>query len=250
MLSTLRIIKFAIQDIYRNLSLSIMTILILVLMMLSINTVITVNVLTNQASLSIKDQIDVSVYFSDTASDKEIEEVIEYISAFTEVNETNFYTRDEVLEQFRRQHEGNEGIIAALDELDQNPLGATLVVKTSEPQYYQKIIKALSVPEYENIIEAKTFGDTEKAIERIDIITNQVEKFSIALATIFGVIAFLIIFNTIRVSVYSQRIEISIKKLVGATNWFIRGPYIINAIIFSFISTAIPRPGFWIRLFR
>lgn len=236
MLSILRVIKFALQDIVRNISLSFMTVLILVLMLLSINTLIIIQVLTDEATKSIKGQIDVSIYFDHEATEDEIAEVREYVDSFPEVVEVTYYTEEEVLAQFREQHKDNEEVLAALGELDENPLGPTIVVKTREPKDYQKVITALSVPEYENIIEAKTFADTEKAIERIDTITTKVGEFGIILAILFGIIAFLIIFNTIRVAIYTQRTEISIKKLVGASNWYVRGPYILESFIFSIVS--------------
>ena len=113
-----------------------------------------------------------------------------------------------------------------------------MIVRTREPSDYKKITNALAVPEYEDIVVAKTFVDTEKAISRIDNITTQVERFSIVLTALFAVIAFLIIFNTIRVAIYTHRVEITIKKLVGATNWFIKSPYVIESFIFTVISVS------------
>lgn len=234
-----RVIKFAFQDIYRNLSLSLMTVLILVLMLMSVNTLVVIRVLTTEATNSIKKQIDVSIFFSKEATEKQVQEVKSYLSSFPEVTDVAYHTREDVLKQFREQYAGNKQIVTSLDELGENPLGATIILKTREPEDYQKIITALSIPEYENIIQAKSFGDTEKAIERINTITTHVEKFSILLTIVFAIIAFLIIFNTIRVAIYTQRIEISIKKLVGASNWFIRSPYIIEAFMFSLFSTVI-----------
>jgi cell division transport system permease protein len=237
--STLRVIKFAFQDIIRNISLSLMTILILVLMLLSINTLVVIRVLTSQATMLVKDQIDVSIFFDQQATDEEVSEVRDYMTQFPEVTDSNFFSREEVLVEFRFEHADNSKVVASLDELGQNPFGPTLVVKTREPSDYIKIIEALRIPEYENIIEAKTFGDTETAIGRIDIITSHVEKFTVALSLLFAVVAFLIIFNTIRVAIYTHRTEISIKKLVGATNWFVRGPYLFEAFVFTLISVAI-----------
>lgn len=232
-LSIVRVIKFALQDLGRNLSLSLMTVLILVLMLLSVNTLIAIRVLTSRATDSIKDQIDVSIYFDSDATEKNVKEIRDFVESFPEVVDVKYFSREEVEAQFRADHQDNAEIVSALDELGYSPLGPTMVVKTREPGDYSKIISALNVPEYESVIEAKTFGDTEKAIKRVDVITTQVEKFSYVLTGLFAVIAFLIIFNTIRVSIYTQRTEISIKKLVGASNWFIRGPYVFESLVFS-----------------
>jgi len=239
MYSFLRVIKFAFQDIARNFSLSVMTILILVLMLLSVNTLIVIHVFTTEATRAVKEQIDVSIFFDHTAAQKDIDEVKNYVALFPEVTETKFLTSEQVLAQFREEHKDNPEITASLDELSENPLGATLIVRTREPGDYQKIIDALRVPEYENIIEAKTFGDTEKAINRIDAITHQVEQFGFGLSSLFAVIAFFIIFNTIRVGIYTERVEIRIKKLVGAANWFIRGPYLVEGLFFTIVSMVI-----------
>ena len=239
MLSLLRVIKFAFQDMARNFGLSFMTVLILILMLLSINTLVVINVLTGEAVRLIKDQIDVSVYFSYDATDKEIQEIKSYTQSFPEVVNIDYFTREQVLEQFKTQHVDDKDVLAALNELNENPLGATMVIRTREPKDYAKIISALNVPEYENIIEAKSFGDTEKAIGRVHTITTNVEHFGYALSALFAVIALLIIFNTIRVAIYTQRIEIGIKKLVGATNWFVRGPYLVESLFFTCLSVAV-----------
>ena len=239
MLSLLRVIKFAFQDMARNFGLSFMTVLILILMLLSINTLVVINVLTGEAVRLIKDQIDVSVYFSYDATDKEIQEIKGYTQSFPEVVNIDYFTREQVLEQFKTQHGDDKDVLAALSELNENPLGATMVIRTREPKDYSKIISALNVPEYENIIEAKSFGDTEKAIGRVHTITTNVEHFGYALSVLFAIIAFLIIFNTIRVAIYTQRIEIGIKKLVGATNWFVRGPYLVESLFFTCLSVAV-----------
>ncbi|MBU0660633.1 permease-like cell division protein FtsX [Patescibacteria group bacterium] len=238
MLSFFRVIKFAFQDMGRNFSLSLMTVVILILMLLSMNTVIVVRALTQEAVSTVKNQIDVSVYFVPTATDEQVEEVKAYVSSFPEVVSLTFLDKDKVLEQFKETHKENENIIASIDELDENPLGPTMIVKTREPSDYQKLITALTIPEYEDVIEAKTFGDTEQAIDRISVITAQVEKAVWVLSGLFLVIAFFVIFNTIRVAIYTQRIEIGIKKLVGATNWFIQGPYIMEAFFFTCVSVA------------
>ncbi|MFA5210998.1 MAG: permease-like cell division protein FtsX [Patescibacteria group bacterium] len=235
----IRILKFAFQDIFRNFSLSFMTVLILILMLLSINTLIVVRIITQKSIDTVKDQIDVSVYFNAKAVEEEISEIRSYISSFPEVTSETFLTKEQVLENFKKLYADNEEIMLSLTELGENPLGPTLIVKTRDPRDYKKIISALDVPEYRGIIEAKTFDDTEIAIEKITNVTNQLEKFTYFLTALFAIISFVIIFNTIRVAIYTQRIEIGIKKLVGATNWYVKGPYIIEALVFSMLSIVL-----------
>ncbi len=236
MTSLKRIIKFALQDIWRNFGLSVMTVMILVLMLLSVNALWAVEVITQQAIVAVKDQVNVSIYFSAEAGSDNVNEIKKYISSFPEVVSTNLQSSDQVLASFKERHKLSKDILDSLAELDKNPFGPTMVIKTREPGDYQKIIKALSVPEYKTLIEAKSFDEHSSAIDKIQNITNNVEKMVIGLVLLFAGISFLIVFNTVRAAIHTQKIEIGIKRLVGASNWFIRGPYLIESFIFSVIS--------------
>lgn len=228
-----RIIKFSSVDMVRNASLSFMTVLILTLLILSVNTLLGVRFLTSQAVAAIKQKIDVSIYLKPTTSLDETEMIKKALESFSEVKEVILVSREDSLKNFKEKYHDNPEILASLEELGDNPLGATLVVKTDEPKNYEKIIAGISKPEYENFIEEKTFADTQTAIEKIQVITTQIENFAIGLTSLFAFIAVIIVFNTIRVAIYTERIEISIKKLVGASNWFVRGPYLFEAGFFS-----------------
>ncbi|MFA6424471.1 MAG: permease-like cell division protein FtsX [Candidatus Magasanikbacteria bacterium] len=233
-----RILKFALQDIARNFGLSFMTVLILVLMLLSVNALWSVRVITNEAVNLIKDQVNVSVYFSAEAGDKNVSEINKYVSAFPEVVKVDLQSAEDVLTSFKQRHSQSKDILGALSELNSNPFGPTMIIKTKEPGDYKKIIKALSVPEYENLIEAKSFDEHESAIEKIQNITSRTEKVVAGLVLLFACISFLIVFNTVRSAIHTQRIEIGIKRLVGASNWFIRGPYLVESFMFSILSLA------------
>ena len=238
MLAFLRVLKFAFQDLWRNISLSFMTVFILVLMLLSVNTLWALEVLTGQAVEAVKKQIDVSIYFVPQATEKNVEEIKNYVQMFPEVTQVSVQSKEEVLAAFREQHKMQKEALDALDELGANPFGPTMVIKTKEPQDYKKIIDALDVPEYETIIEAKSFDNHEDAISRLQNITNRIERIGFGLTILFALISFLIIFNTIRVAIVTQRVEISIKRLVGASNWFIRGPYLVESVVFTIASIA------------
>ena len=236
MQSFLRIIKFAFQDLGRNFSLSFMTVFILVLMLLSVNTLWSLDVLTKAAVSAVKKQIDISIYFVPEATDKNVNEIKSYVGLFPEVTEVKLQFKEDVLASFREQHKLQPEALDALDELGKNPFGPTMIIKTKEPQDYKKIIDALNVPEYEKLIEAKSFDNHEDAILRLQNITNRIERIGFGLTLLFALISFLIIFNTIRAAISTQRMEINIKRLVGASNWFIRGPYFIESLLFTIIS--------------
>lgn len=239
MISFWRVVKFAFQDMGRNLGMSFMTVFILILMLLSFNALWSVEVLTKQAVGAVKDQINVSLYFSSSAEDKKIDDVKSYLAGFPEVVQIDLQTRDQVLESFKTRHSLSPEVLSALDELGGNPFGPTIIVKTQEPGDYKKIIEALNAPEYENLIESKSFDEHSDAIDKIQNITNRIEGAGMGLTILFALISFLVIFNTVRVAINSQRFEIGIKRLVGASNWFIRGPYLIESIVLTLASVGV-----------
>jgi cell division transport system permease protein len=238
-MSLIRIIKFAFQDFARNLGLSTMTVFILVLMLLSVNTLWTIRVLTAEAVVLTKNQVSLSLYLSPNATDKQINELKSYVQSLKEVTNLSTVPREEVLKNFKDRHRLNTEILAALTELGGNPFGPTLVVEAREPEQYKNIMTALNVPEYESVIEGQSFAEHEEALTRLQTITNRIERVGWGLTILFAIIAFLIIFNTIRVAIHTHSMEISIKRLVGANNWFIRGPYIVEAFLFTALSVAI-----------
>ncbi len=234
-----RILKFAFQDIWRNFGLSFMTVLILILMLLSVNALWSVHIITNEAINVVKDQVNVSVYFSANAGEKNVSEINKYVSSFPEVIDIKTQTAVDVLASFKQRHSQSKDILDALKELNMNPFGPTMIVKTREPGDYKKIIKALSVPEYDSLIEAKSFDEHESAIEKIQNITNSAQAGVAGLVILFASISFLIVFNTVRSAIHTQKVEIGIKRLVGASNWFIRGPYLVESFIFSVIALVV-----------
>ncbi len=239
MVSFLRVFKFAFQDIARNLGLFSMTIFILVLMLLSVNTLWSMDVVTKEAVQVVKQQVNISFYLVADASDQAIKDLTSYIQSFPQVVSVKVVSRNDVLASFETRHQFNTDVLQALSELGSNPFGPTIVVNTKEPSDYKTIMDAVNVPQYQSLVEDENFQGHEDALDRIQSITNRVNQIGLGLSILFAVIAFLIIFNAVRVAINSQRIEISIKRLVGASNWFIRAPYLVESLIYSVLSLAI-----------
>lgn len=239
MVSLLRICKFAFQDITRNFGLFCMTIFILLLMLLSVNTLWSMDVITKEAINVVKQQVNISYYLVSTATDQDITGFTKYLSSFPQVVDVQVVAPNDVLASFETRHQFNSDVLQALSELGNNPFGPTVVVRTKEPDDYKTIMDAVNVPQYQPLIETENFQGHEDALERIQTITTRVDQAGLGLSILFAVIAFLIIFNAVRVAIQSQRIEISIKRLVGASNWFIRAPYLLESVIYTVLSLGL-----------
>lgn len=239
LVSSTRVFKFALKDFWRNLGLSLMTISILVLTYLSLNLLVIVNFFTDAAIHVIENRVDISVYFGPTVSDERILGVRGNLASLPEVKDVIFISRDEALAQFKRNHADEPSILEALNEVGENPLGAVLVIKAKSASQYGPILEALDSPAVKSLVEDKTVEDHRALIERLSAVTDKVQRAALGLSLVFALISLLIVFNTIRVSIYIHREEIAIMRLVGASSDFVRVPFLIETVLFNLISLGI-----------
>ncbi|EKD49599.1 MAG: cell division protein FtsX [uncultured bacterium] len=237
--SFLRILKFGSKNFWRNIWLSVATVLIMVITLFIISTIVILNLLTNAAIDNIENKVDISVYFRTDASEEDILDVRTQILNFDRVETTTYISKDEALKQFREEHKDDEVILQSLSELDENPLEPTLIVKTRSPEDYQEIAAFLEGDQYKGVVSSVNFEDNREVIEKLVRISGTVRKAGIAIGAVFFVIAILVVFNTIRLTIYTHREEIGIMKLVGATNWFVRGPFILEGVLYGLIGAVV-----------
>ncbi len=228
-----RVIKFSLQDFWRNFWLSAATIAVLVLTLISVNFLILLNALTGTAIAEVKEKIDVSIYFKKDVSESQIGNIRSYLLSLPQVKTVEYISRDYALATFEKKYQKNQAILESLKEIEENPLGATLIIKVHDPKDYPTILKVFDDPQYENIIQDKNFDDHELVIKRIESISDKARKTGVGITGVFAVVAVLIGFNTVRMAIYTHREEIGIMKLVGAANWFVRSPYIINGVFYG-----------------
>ncbi|MFA5076387.1 MAG: permease-like cell division protein FtsX [Patescibacteria group bacterium] len=234
-----RVLKFALQDFYRNIWLSLVTITILVLTLLSVNFLIVFNHLTKTAVSLVEQKIDVSVYFKSSVTEDQIGQMKSYVLNLPEVSTVEYVSQEKALAEFKQKHQDNEAILGAIAELDSNPLGATLRVKAHKVDGYPAILSAIDKAEYNQLISRKDYDDHQVMIGQISNITERIREVGILIVLIFAVIASLIVFNTIRVAIYTHRQEIATMKLVGATNWFVRLPFVVESIFYSILGLSL-----------
>lgn len=231
-----RTIKFSFQDFWRNFWLSMATIAVLVLTLISINFLIVLNLLTETAVAQVQDKIDVSIYFKQGVAESEIGNVKSYLQSLPQVKGVDYISPDQALADFKKTHAASQVIQESLEEVGENPLGATLVVKANNPADYPQILKVFDGPQYDSIIQEKNFEDHEAVIQKIDSISEKAKTTGFGVAGLFAVIAILIGFNTVRMTIYTHREEIGVMKLVGAANWFVRAPYLASGVFYGIFS--------------
>lgn len=237
--SFIRVIIFAARNFWRNIWLSVITVSMLVLTLLSVNVLVVLRVLGETAVRAVEARIDITASFVPGTSADIVGEVRSYLLGLSQVVSIQTITDEEALQAFKERHKQNPQLLRSLEEIEGNPFGPTLVIRARSTSDYPFILEALENPSYRSHIQNKNFADHAAITRRIMNLTDQLEKFGIILASVFAVIAALIVFNTIRVAIYAYREEIGIMKLVGASSWFIRAPFLVEGIFYSVIATAL-----------
>ncbi len=231
-LSLARIIKFSFQDIFRNIWLSLVTIIILILALFTVNMLLVVSLIGETAVKAVHDKIDINLYLKTSAGDEEIFALKDQIASLSEVREVTYISKQEALAQFTEKHKDNQDVLGALSELSINPLTPTLVIKPVGLDVFDNLINRLNALDSE-IIESRNFTNYKNLLGKINGITAKVTDAGLMLSSIFIFITMLVIYNSVRVAIYTHRHQISIMKLVGASNYFIQMPYLVSSIIYT-----------------
>ncbi len=235
----LRIIKYGFLAFRRNGWLSTATLSIIVLALLVFEGLMIFNVLTKTAVNSLEDKIDISIYFKIDAPEDDILNIQKSLGTLTEVKSVDYISRDRALEIFKEKHKDDAAISQSLEELNSNPLLASLNVKANNPSEYSIIAGYLDKADFKTMFEKVTYAQNAVIIDRLNKIIGVAEKGGFVLIVFLTFIAVLVTFNTIRLAIYSSRDEIGIMRLVGASNSFIRGPYIVEGIIYGFLAAVL-----------
>ncbi len=235
-----RIAKFTFQNFFRNIWLSLVTITIITLTLFSVTSLVFVNAVMNQAIKLVESKVDVSVYFKPTVTQEQIVAVQSNLVELPYIKEVKHVTKSEALATLREQYSDSPLILESLKELDNNPLGDTLIVNTYQTGDYQKVIDVLTATkQYAVLIDNQSFDDNSYIIDKLEKVATQVTRIGWGITVFFALISLLVIVNTIRIAIYTHRDEIGIMKLVGASNPFVRGPFVGEAILYAVIGSFI-----------
>lgn len=238
LLSLGRIIKFGLQDVWRNFWLSLATIMILVLTLFSVDLLLSLKIIGQAAVDNLKNRVDVSIYLKQGISEDKILNLKARLANLNNVQEVVYISQSEALESFQQRHQSDPEILQALQELNQNPLSPTLTVKPKDPDRFEELVEELDQVQ-DPIIESRNFQDNKKLLDKINYITDKINDAAVIISVIFLFIMILVMFNSVRLAIYSHRQEIVIMKLVGASNFFIKAPFLFSSLIYTFIGVVL-----------
>jgi cell division transport system permease protein len=237
---TKRVIATAFKSLVRDMWLSMATTAIIVIALFTMATMLALDTVGNYALNALKEKVDISVQFKDNAEESKILELKKDLEELKEVKSVEYISKEQALVNFKKAHEGNEYIEESLKELGDNPLFAVLNIKANTLEQYKTVDDYLNNNEnYKSIIEKVNFRENEKAIDNFSSILRTVKDGIFGLVSLFIFIGILVAFNTIRLAMYAHRKEIEIMRLVGASDWYIRMPFIIEGAIFGFLGCII-----------
>jgi cell division transport system permease protein len=227
----------------RNLWIGIATVFVFTIALLSINVLLGVNAVIEQVVTLLEQKVDVTVTFNSGTPEALLSQARFYVVSLPQTAEARLVSPEEALVAFKERNVNNPKIIDALNELASNPLGAQLVIKAKHPEDYPFLLEAVRNPQYEPFIRSSSYDDHREAIARIQEAGAQIRLFASALVAIFAFFGLLAAFNAIRVAIYTQREEIAIMRLVGASASYIKGPFVLEGVWIALLSAILSASG-------
>lgn len=235
-----RVIKTGMVNFVRNAWLGIAAIAVMVVTLTIVLFSILTNATFNNTIDQIRDKIDISVYLDDSVTSQQRDELLGELRALSNVDEVKYLSKSQALERYKEQNANNPELLSAISQTD-NPLPATIQIKPRDLNRIQEIKDYLIEPQIAEMQsdEPSYSGDRKEAIDKITHATNTLQRAGVAAVLIFALISVLIIFNTIQMAIFNRRDELTIMRLLGASTWYIRGPFVVETIMYGVISALL-----------
>jgi cell division transport system permease protein len=239
-----RILASGAKSFVRGGVVSFATVLIMTVTLIIVGWLVFLSAILTSTLTTIKDKVDVNVYFITSATETDILSVRKKLETVPDVAEVTYTSRETALTNFKERHKDDELTLQALQELGQNPLGASLAVRAKDPSQYEGIVKFLSEdaslsPASGPIIDRINYYQNKVAIDRLTLAIATTERVGLAAVLLFVIASLIIAFTTVRLAIYTSREEIAVMRLVGASNMYIRGPFIVAGVMAGIIAALV-----------
>lgn len=237
-----RIARSGFFSFWRNGFVSLSSVLVMIITLFVITSTIFLGAILNASLQEIKSKVDINVYFVRTAPEADIVALQKALEVLPEVRvPVEYVSREDALADFRQKHQDDQFTLQALDELGENPLGASLNIRAKEPSQYEGIAEFLKskgalAENGTTIIDKINYYQNKTAIDTLTKMINSANRLGFILTLFLVLVSILITFNTIRLAIFMSRDEISVMRLVGASRMYIRGPFIVSGAIYGVVS--------------
>ncbi|MFH1657011.1 MAG: permease-like cell division protein FtsX [bacterium] len=238
-LSLKRIIRSGWVGFYRNNGLSMATVFILVMTISLATSLFLIRNISDQLIASLREKVDISVYFKKDCAEAEILALQEKLEDVQEIKSVKYVSKDEAMQIFVERHKDDLVLIESLQEVGTNPFFSSLNIKAVEAAQYDVISEFLAAEHFREIIEDIDYYKKKPIIDKLFAVTYQVNRVGIILASVLAVVAVLLVFNQVKLAIYNKKEEIEVMKLVGSSNWFVRGPFIVQGVIAGVLSAMV-----------
>lgn len=234
----LRIIKTAWHGFWRNGWLSLVAIFIMTQVLLLVGLFILINVGVNQVIQKVNDSIDVAIFFKDYVPDSDILGFKDKITAISGVKSVRFVSRKDAMERYIKSGRQNPGLLEAIGN-DANFFPASLELKVAQTSQIEEVAAKVLGQDQNKIVSNTSLDRNKDLINKLRRFNYLLAWGDLGISLILMIVALLIIFNTIRITIFTRREEIEIMKLVGATDWYIRWPLILEGTLYGFIGAIL-----------
>ena len=220
------------------------TVLIMTVTLAIIGALIFLSALLTYTLDTIKNKVDVSVYFVTTALESEILAVKDQLEKLPQVAEITYTSAEEALTAFRARHASDQLTLQALDELGGNPLDASLEVRAKDPSEYESIVNFLEASPAlsaggTSIVDRINYAQNKEVIDRLSLAIQATREIGFIVILLFAIASILIAFATVRLAIYTSKDEIAVMRLVGASNAYIQGPFIVTGVITGVVAALL-----------
>jgi len=239
-----RVVKSGLVSFWRNGWVSLTTIMVMIITLSVLGSLLFGKAILLSVLGQLQNKVDITVYFKADAKESDIVTLQESLSGLDEIKDLNYVSREDALVAFRNRHAENTLIIQSLEELEDNPLGASLNITAQNPSQYESIARFLEASVFSSI-DKINYRQNKVVIDRLTNILQTSKNLGTGISIVLIVIALLVTFNTIRLAIYTSRGEIKIMRLVGASNRYIRSPFIVEGILYGFISAVVTMTLFY-----
>ncbi|MDQ5919521.1 MAG: cell division transport system permease protein [Patescibacteria group bacterium] len=206
------------------------TLIVFLLAFFSVNTLLATHALVDQVLREAGSRVDVSVTFKPGTPSAIVEQARSYWVSLPETSSVEVVSADQALEEFRARFQHSDDVQRALQEVGTNPLGARITLQAKTLKDYDVLTAALQAPVYQEWIEGPFVLDHARAIHELEQFRRAVQIVGSLLLAVFVGVALLLVFNAVRMAIFTQKDEILIMRLVGAPKWRIRLPYVLSVV--------------------